>query len=155
AGVDLFVRSVGQHEAAASGVVIKQFRVAAPGDGGLQLPLALFLAELFVEHIEEKVLRDGVVALGVQRPANLAEQQDVVHGGVAEQFLLAQNFRVGKLLAAGGDDRIALLDIQEAEQLGGVHDGQQVVDLKAQIVGQAVNVLAAVLVEQQFQQAGD
>ena len=36
----------------------------------------------------------------------------------------------------------------------GVDDGQQVVDLEGQVVGQAVDVVAAALVEQQFQQAG-
>ena len=44
---------------------------------------------------------------------------------------------------------------QEAEQLRGVHDGQQVVDLEAEVVGQAVDVVAAAFVEQQFEQAGD
>ena len=77
------------------------------------------------------------------------------HRGVAEEFLLAENLGVGKLRAAGGDGRVAFFDIQEAEQLRGVHNGQQVVDLEAQVVGQAVDVVAAALVEQQLQQAGD
>ena len=44
---------------------------------------------------------------------------------------------------------------EEAQQLRGVHDGQQIVDLEGQVVGQAVDVVAAALVEQQFEQAGD
>ncbi len=35
-----------------------------------------------------------------------------------------------------------------------IHNGQQVVDLEGQVVGQTVNVVAAALVEQQFKQAG-
>ena len=75
-------------------------------------------------------------------------------GGVAEEFLLAENLGVGKLRSALGDGRVAFFDLEEAEQLRGIHNGQQVVDLEGQVVGQTVDVVAAALVEQQFQQAG-
>ena len=73
---------------------------------------------------------------------------------VAEELLLAQNLGVGKLRAARRDDRVAFFDLEEAQQLRGIHDRQQVVDLEGQVVGQAIDVVAAALVEQQFQQAG-
>ena len=79
----------------------------------------------------------------------------LVDGGVAEELLLAQNLGVGELRAAGRDGGVAFFDCEEAEQLRGVDDGQQVVDLEGQVVGEAVDVVAAALVEQQFEQAGD
>ena len=56
-----------------------------------------FLAELLVEHVEEEFLGNGVVALGLEGAADLAQQQDVVQRGVAEELLLAQDFGVGEL----------------------------------------------------------
>ena len=76
-GGNLFFLRVGQHEAAARGVEVEQLGVAAPGDGGFHLALALLFAELLVEHVEEEVLGHGVVALGFQGAANLAQQQHV------------------------------------------------------------------------------
>ncbi len=73
---------------------------------------------------------------------------------VAEEFLLAEDFGVGKLVAALGDGRVAFFDFEEAEQLRGIHDRQQVVDFEGKIVGEAVDVVAAALVEQQFEQSG-
>jgi hypothetical protein len=78
----------------------------------------------------------------------------LLDGGVAEELFLAQDLGVGELGAAFGDGRVAFFDFEEAEQLRGIHDGQQVVDLEGQIVGQAVDVVAPALVEQQFEQAG-
>ena len=96
-----------------------------------------------------------MIALGVEGAANLAQQQHVFYGGAAEELLLAKNLGVGELLAAGRDGGVALFDLEKAQQLRGVDDGQQIVDLEGQIVGQAVDVVAPALVEQQFQQAGD
>jgi len=150
----LLFRRIGQDKAAAAGVEVKELGIAAPGDGCLHLAEALLFAELLVEHVEEEVLGDGVVAFGFEGAANLAQQQDVGQSGGAEEFLLAQNFGVGELGSALGDGGIAFFDGEEAEQLRGIDDGQEVVDLETQVVGEAVDVVAAALVEEQFQQAG-
>ena len=147
---------VGQDEAAAAGVEVEQLGVAAPGDGGLHLAQALLFAELLVEHVEEEVLGDGVVALGFEGAANLAQQQDVAprrRRGRAPSGAESRSWRTR--VPAGGDGRVAFFDVEEAEQLRGIDDGQQVVDLEGEVVGQAVDVVAAALVEQQFEQAGD
>ncbi len=146
---------VGHHKAAARGVEVEQLRIAAPVDGGLHLALRFFFAELLVEHVEEELFGNGVVALGFKRAANLAQEQDVLERRVAEEFLLPKNFGVGELRSGLGDGCVAFLHFQEAEQLRRIDDGQQVVDLEGEIVGQAVDVVAAALVEQQFEQAGD
>ena len=51
---------------------------------------------------------------------------------------------------------VALLDLEEAEQRRGIDDGQQVVDFKGELVGQAVDVFAPVgAFVDQLEQSGD
>ena len=52
---------------------------------------ALLFTELLVEHVEEEVLGNGVVAFGLKGAANLAQEQDVLNGSVAEELLLTEN----------------------------------------------------------------
>ena len=98
----------GIDEAAAAGVEVEQLGVAAPVDGGFKLALRLLLAELLVEHVEEELFRNGVVALGLERAGDLAQQQDVFQRGLAEELFLAQNLRVRELAAARRDGNVAL-----------------------------------------------
>ena len=95
-----------------------------------------------------------MVALGFNGAANLAKQQNVLESRIAEQFLLPQNFRIGELCTGIGDGGIALFDLEKAEQLRSVDNGQQIVDLESKVVGQAVDVVSSAFVEQQFEQAG-
>ena len=148
-------QGVGHHKAAAARIEVEQLGIAAPVDGGLDLALRLLFAELLVEHVEEKLFGNGVVALGLEGAANLAQQQHVLDGSVAEQLLLAQNLGVGELLAGRGDGCVAFFDLEEAQQLRRIDNGEQVVDFKRQVVGQAVDVVASALVDEQFEQSGD
>ena len=72
----------------------------------------------------------------------------VFNGGIAEKFLLAQDLGVGELRAALGDGRIAFVNFEEPEQLGGIDDREEVVDLEGEVIGEAVDVVATALVEQ-------
>ena len=54
---------VGFDEAAAGGVEVEEFGVAAPADGGLELAKGFVFAELLVEDIMEELVGDGAVAL--------------------------------------------------------------------------------------------
>src|SRR5215469_4900968 len=138
----LFAR-IGQYEAPARCVEVEDFGVTSPRDCRLKLPHALFLAELLVEHVEEEVFRYGVVALGFERAANLPEQQNIADRRVAEQFLLPKDLRICELFTLRRNGCVAFLDLQEAEQLRGFHDRQQVVDLERKVIGEAENVIAA------------
>ena len=80
--------------------------------------------------------------------ADLAEEEYVFEGGFAEEFLLVEDFRVGVGGAGGGDGGVAFFDIEEAEELGGIDDGEQVVDFKGEIIGEAVDVVASALVDE-------
>ncbi len=76
--------------------------------------------------------------------------------GLAEEFLLAEDFGIGELVALGSDLGVALLDLEEAELVGGIDDGQQVVEFEGKLVGEAVHIFAAVgAFVDQFEQSGD
>ncbi len=68
---------------------------------------------------------------------------------------MAENFRVCEFGAGWGDGCVTFFDGEEAEELGGVDDGEQVVDFKGEIVGEVVDVVAPTLVEEQLKQSGD
>ena len=99
-----------------------------------------------------------MIALVVQRTGDLAQQQHVLERRLAEELLLLQNLRLRKLPALRRDHDISLADLQEAQNLRSFHNRQQVVDLERQLVGQLVNVGAALLIAQidhNLQQSGD
>src|ERR1700722_19458536 len=85
---NLFLLRLGQDEAAARGVEVEELGVAAPVDGGLNLPLAFVGAELLVEHVEEELFGDSVVGFGFEGAANLTQEQDVFGGCCAEELFL-------------------------------------------------------------------
>jgi hypothetical protein len=149
------VQLFGLDEAAAGGVEVEQLGIAAPTDRRLELAQSDLFGELLVEQVMEELFGDAVVALSFDGANDLAEEQDVLESRFAEELLLAENFGVGILGAIRRDGRIALVDGEEAEHLGGVDDGQKIVNLEAKVVGEAVDVIFAVVIEQQFEQAGD
>ncbi len=153
--VGVFVELGGLDKAAAGGVEVEEFGVAAPVDGGFELAQGLFFAELLVEHVVEELFGDSAVALGVDGADDLAQEQDVFDGGFAEELFLAEDLGVGVGSAGGGDGGVALVDGEEAEELGGIDDGKQVVDLEGEVVGETVDVVLTVVVEEELEQAGD
>ena len=76
-------------------------------------------------------------------------------GGVAEELLLVEDLGVGVGGAGFRDGGVAFFDLEEAEEGGGVDDGEQVVDFEGEVVGETVDVFAAVFVDEEFEQAGD
>ena len=140
---DLLMLVLGKHEAAAGVVPVKELGVAAPGDGGFELAAAFVVAELLVEHVEEEFLGNGVVGLVGERAGDLAEQQDVIDGGLAEELFLPEDLGFGVGAAFRGDGGVALLHREEAEQLRGFDDGEEIVDLEGELVGEAVDVGAS------------
>ena len=95
-----------------------------------------------------------MVGLGFEGAADLAEEQDVFGGGGAEELFLEKDLGVGEGGAGGGDGGVAFFDGEEAEELGGVDDGEQVVNFEGEVVGEAVDIVAAVFVDEQFKQTG-
>src|SRR5215475_10692857 len=81
------LRLRGQEELPLLGVVVEQLGVAAPIDGGVELADGFLFAEVFVEDVVKELVGDGVGALGGEGAGDLADQGDVIDGGLAEELL--------------------------------------------------------------------
>ena len=75
---------VRHHEATARRIEIENLGIAAPVNRRLNLAPRLIFAELLVEHVEEEVFGNGVVAFGFQCPSNLPQEQNVSERSVAK-----------------------------------------------------------------------
>ena len=93
-------RFLGNKETLALRIVIEQFGVAPPIDGGLELPDGFLFGEMLVQNVVKEIVGERVVGLGFQGAFDLLKQRDVFERGVAEKFLLAKNVGVGKLQPA-------------------------------------------------------
>src|SRR5271165_2859174 len=51
--------SLGESQLPGGGIVVKEFGVAAPLDGGFQLAACFILAEMFVEQVAKKLVRQS------------------------------------------------------------------------------------------------
>ena len=89
-------------------------------------------------------------ALVSERAGDLADQRHVLERGHAEQFLAAQDAGFGERWPSGVISTSPSLTLMKPSRRGGFDDGQQVVDFEGQIVGQVVNVVAAVAVDAAF-----
>jgi hypothetical protein len=145
---------LGQRELAGGGVVIENFGIAPPLNGGFKLAARFVLAEMFVEQVAEKFIAERAIGLGFERLLHLTEQRYVGEGGFAEDGFARLNVRLRERLAFGCDDGVAFFDAQQAEENGGVHGGQERVDFQAQFIGKAMQIRAAAMVGEDFQQAG-
>ncbi len=74
---------------------------------------------------------------------------------LAKQLLLIQDVRVREVGAGARNLRIAFVDFEETEQIGRVHNRQQVVDFKGKIVRQPIDVVLAMVIDQDLQQPGN
>src|SRR5215471_2042786 len=64
-------------EPSSSGVVVKDFSVAAPIENGVELALNFLGTEMFVQDVAEKIFSDRMVALGMQRVFDKAQDGHV------------------------------------------------------------------------------
>src|SRR5467141_421268 len=137
---------------AGCGVVIENLGVAPPLNGGFQLAAGLVFAEMFVEEVAEKFIVEGAIGFGFERLLHLAEQGHMGEGGFAEDGFARLNVCLGEGLALGSNDGVALLDAQESEENGGVHAGEKRVNFQAELIGELVEIGAATLVGEDFEQ---
>src|SRR6202158_1118322 len=127
-------------------VVIENFGVAAPLDGGFELAAGFFLAEMFVEEVAEKFLGECAIGFSFERLLHLAEQGNVGESGLAENRFAGLNVRLSKRLAFRSDDGVALFDAKEAKQNGSVDGGEECINFETQFIGEAMQINAAALV---------
>src|SRR5260370_42326725 len=75
---------LGERQLAGGGVVIENFRVAAPLDGGFELAAGFFLAEMLVEQIPEEFIVERAVGFSLEPFFHLAGQWDVGDRGFSK-----------------------------------------------------------------------
>ena len=119
------------------------------------MALDFVLAEVLVENVIEKFLRNGVVGLGVQDTVDLLQDDDVIECGLAEKNFAGQNIGFRKAGPLGGDFDIAFFQRSKAEQDVGFNDREKIFGVHDEIFGKAVKIFFSAAVLQQFEQAGD
>ncbi len=134
-------------------VVVENLRVAPPLNRRFQLTPRFVVAEVFVQKIAKKFVRQRAVGFRLQRLLHLPQQRHVRQRRVAKNLLARLNIAAREFLAFRSDDRVAFFNPQQAEKHGGVHGRKQRVDFQAQVVGKPVEVHAPALVGNNFQQA--
>src|SRR5580700_11057477 len=99
------------------GIVIEDLGVASPVQRRLELPLDFIRAEVLVEDVAEKLLTDGVIALGVQGVLDQPQYGNVLQRGFAKHGFLGLNIGLGKAAALRRDLDIALTQHGKTQQL--------------------------------------
>ena len=143
---------LGQREFAGGGVVIENFGVAPPLNGGFELAACFVFAEMFVQEVAEEFIAKRAISFGFERLLHLAEQRHIGEGGFAENGFARLNIGLGERLPLGSDDGAAFFDTEEAEENGGVHGGEERVDFQTEFIGEAMKISAAALVSENLQQ---
>src|SRR5579863_8432938 len=80
----------------------KEFGVAAPVNGRIQLSLRLFLAEMRFQELQEMFFRQDMTWGCLQSLYNFTHDTDVLDDLVAEYFLFFENAGLSKTLALFG-----------------------------------------------------
>src|SRR5271157_2686400 len=107
---------LGENQPVRFAIEVENFSVTAPIHGGIELPPHFILAEVLVENVVEKFLRNGVIRLGMQDAVDLLQDHDVVQRGLAKENFAGENVGLGEESALGGDLDIAFFQGSEAEQ---------------------------------------
>src|ERR1700674_626762 len=122
---------LGERQLAGGGIVIKNFGVAAPLNGGFELAAGFVFAKVLVEKVAEKFVLEGAIGFCLEGLLHLTEQRNVGKGSLAEDGFARLDVRLGKGPALGSNDGIAFFDAQHAEKNGGVHGGKKRVNFEA------------------------
>ena len=72
-GVVTVRSSLGEGQLPGGGVVIENFRVTSPLDGGLQLAARFVFAEMLVEKVAEEFVGESAVGFCLERILHLAK----------------------------------------------------------------------------------
>src|SRR5271170_121145 len=138
---------------ASRSVVVEQLSIPAPVDRSLELPQGFFLAELLIQNVVEKLLWHTAVALRFDRTHNLPEQQNVLHRSSPKELFLVEDLRIGIFPPGRRNLGISLRHFEEAQQLCRIHDRQKVVDLEREITRKPIDIVFAVMIQQQLQKS--
>src|SRR6267143_1250427 len=145
---------LGEGQLAGGGVVIENFGVAAPLDGGFELAAGFFLTKMLVKQVTEKFFGQSAVGFSFERLLHLAVQRNIGESGFAENRFAGLNVRLSKRLALRRDDRVAFFDAKHSEENSSIDSRKECINLETQFIGEAMQVNAASVVGENFQEAG-
>src|SRR5439155_711735 len=122
------------------GIVVERKQLGIPGpiDGSLELR-GRALPELRLQALQEIRLGDAPVVVllqGLVDPADRGMTQEAPR----DDLLARRDARVREGLSERSEQDVAGVDLREAEELGGLHHGEQVVQLEVQPAADAVQV---------------
>ncbi len=146
--------ALGQRQFAAGGVVIEEFGIAAPLDGGFELATRLVFAEMLVEQILEEFGGKSAIGFGFESLFHLTEKWNIGESSFAKDGFAFLNVCLGEGQTFGSDKGVALFNFQQSEKRGGVDGGEKSVDLEAEFVGEDMQIGAPALIDKYFQQSG-
>src|SRR5260370_10218798 len=106
---------LGESELGGGSVIIKNSGVAAPLDGGFELPAGFVLTKMLVKQVAEKLLVQGAIGFGFQGLLHLAKQGHVGECGFAKDCFARLNVSLRKRLALRRNRHIAFLDPEKAQ----------------------------------------
>src|SRR5271165_5973647 len=86
-----FSDGLGKNQPSPFAIKIEDLSVAAPVHGSFKLPLHLVLAEVLVEDVVEKLLRNGVIGLGMQNAVDLLQDHDMFQRSLAEKHFASED----------------------------------------------------------------
>src|SRR5208283_781282 len=96
AGVGTGRSALGQRQFAAGGVVVEEFGIAAPLDGGFELAARFVFAEMFIEQILKEFRGQSAIVFGFESLLHLTKKRDVGKSRLAKDGFAFLNVGVGK-----------------------------------------------------------
>src|SRR6267143_1200324 len=145
---------LGEGQLAGGGVVIENFGVAAPLDGGFELAAGFFLTKMLVKQVTEKFFGQSAVGFSFERLLHLAVQRNIGESGFAKDCFTRLNVRLSKRLALRRDDRVAFFDAKHSEENSSIDSRKECINLETQFIGEAMQINVASVVGENFQEAG-
>ncbi len=143
----------GEHESTAVRVVLEELAVATPVDRRVELALRVVGAVVGPQLGEETVRADRAGRRMAEVADDVAHERSGLHRERRELLLRAQGIRRGVAPTLLADTQLGALRAGELEQFGRVDEGQQVVELVAQLVRDLGEPLRAAALRQQLHEA--
>src|SRR6516225_2090920 len=104
-------------------IVSENLAVAAPVEGGFDLPLHLILGKMAFQNVAEEFERHGVVGLVLKAASDLLDQRGVRLGGLAKEKLPGGDVRVHKPPAARSELDVAAFRTRKPQEGCALEDG--------------------------------
>src|SRR3989440_7925564 len=109
---------------------------------------------MLVEQVAEKFFGQSAVGFGLERLLHLAEQRNIGECGLSKDCFAGLNVRLRERLALQCDDGVAFFDAQHSEENSSIDSRKEGINLETQFIGEAMQINAASVVGENFQEAG-